>query len=93
MEIYEPKKDKPNADVEKESQAGELESEIREEAESTETEGDTYQLARDGKRRAIKAPKRYAVTKLIAYALTAGHEINDEEPWIYQEVISGKHKQ
>ena len=46
------------------------------EDELAESEGDTYQLARDMKRRAIRPPKRYPVADLIAYALTAAHQLN-----------------
>ncbi|KAH9803501.1 hypothetical protein KPL71_001790 [Citrus sinensis] len=59
-------------------------------SESTESGGNTYQLARDRKRRTIRLPKRYAVTDLIAYALSAAHEINDDELKTYQEAITSK---
>ncbi|KAH9684927.1 hypothetical protein KPL70_013734 [Citrus sinensis] len=59
-------------------------------SESTESGGNTYQLARDRKKRTIRPPKRYAVVDLIAYALSAAHEINDDEPKTYQEAITSK---
>ncbi|KAH9648039.1 Integrase catalytic domain-containing protein [Citrus sinensis] len=55
--------------------------------ESAESEEDTYQLARDRKRRTIRPPKIYVVADLIAYALNAA-----QEPWTYQEAITGKNK-
>ena len=59
-------------------------------SESTESGSNTYQLARDRKMRTIRPPKRYAVADLIAYALSATHEINDDEPKTYQEAITSK---
>ncbi|KAH9754460.1 hypothetical protein KPL71_015451 [Citrus sinensis] len=59
-------------------------------SESTKSGGNTYQLARDRKRRTIRPPKRYVVADLIAYALSAAHEINDDEPKTYQEAITSK---
>ena len=56
--------------------AARKELEVDVEDELVENEGDIYQLARDRKRRAIRPPKRYAVVDLIAYALTAAHELN-----------------
>ncbi|KAH9678917.1 hypothetical protein KPL71_025907 [Citrus sinensis] len=49
-----------------------------------------YQLARDRERREIKAPKKYAYADLIAYALTAAHELDYDEPKTYKEAVSGK---
>ena len=40
----------------------------------------------------IRPPKRYAMADLIAYALTAAQELNDDEHRTYQEVITGKNK-
>lgn len=68
------------------------ESDVEEESDSTESKGDTYQLARDRKNRAIKPPKRYAAADLIVYALSAAHEINDDELRIYQEAITSKNR-
>ncbi|KAH9681219.1 hypothetical protein KPL71_026889 [Citrus sinensis] len=59
-----------------------------EELKSTECGSNTYQLARDRKRRTIRPPKRYAVADLIAYALSTAQEINDDEPKTYQEAIT-----
>ena len=59
---------------------------------STKSEGDSYQLVRDRKRRVIRPPKRYAVTNLIAYALTAAKEINEEELRTYKEPMNSKDK-
>ncbi|KAH9723770.1 hypothetical protein KPL70_007243 [Citrus sinensis] len=58
----------------------------------SESEEDTYQLARDRKRRTIRPPKRYAIVDLTAYALTAAQELNNDEPRTYQEAITGKNK-
>ena len=41
-------------------------------------------MARDRKRRTIRPHKRYAVADLIAYALNAAQELNDDEPRTYQ---------
>ncbi|KAH9646639.1 hypothetical protein KPL70_024932 [Citrus sinensis] len=49
-----------------------------------------YQLARDRERREIRAPKKYAYADLIAYALTAAHELDYDEPKTYKEAVSGK---
>ena len=61
----------------------ETEPEAGVEHESTKSKEDTYQLARDRKRRTIKPPKRYVVADMIAYALTAAQELNDDEPRTY----------
>ncbi|KAL9422929.1 hypothetical protein AB3S75_035087 [Citrus x aurantiifolia] len=79
-------------ELELEIEGAEIEPEASVEHESAENEEDTYQLARDRKRRTIKPPKKYAVTDLIAYALTAAQELNDDEPRTYQEAITGKNK-
>ncbi|KAH9750881.1 Integrase catalytic domain-containing protein [Citrus sinensis] len=79
-------------ELEPEIEGAEIEPEVGVEHESTESEGDTYQLARDKKRRTIRPPKRYAVADLISYALTAAQELNDDEPRTYQEAITCKNK-
>ena len=61
-------------------------------SESTENEGDSYQLVRDNKRRAIRPPKRYAVADLIAYALTTAKEVNEKEPKTYKEAMNNRDK-
>ncbi|KAH9767170.1 hypothetical protein KPL71_011175 [Citrus sinensis] len=62
------------------------------ESEPAENENNSYQLVRDRKRRAVRPPKRYAVADLIAYALTAAQEINEEEPRTYKEAINNRDK-
>ncbi|KAH9679832.1 hypothetical protein KPL71_026291 [Citrus sinensis] len=79
-------------ELEPETVGAETEPEYGVEHESAESEEDTYQLARDRKRRTIRPPKRYAVADLIAYALTVAQELNDDEPMTYQEAIRGKNK-
>ena len=79
-------------ELEPEIEGAEIEPEAGVEHESAESEKDTYQLARDRKRRTIRPPKRYAVADLIAYALTAAQELNDDEPRTYQKAITGKNK-
>lgn len=49
-------------------------------------------MARNRKRRNIRPPKRYIVADLIAYALTAAYELNDDELMTYQEAITSKKK-
>ena len=49
-----------------------------------------YQLARDRQKRVIKTPKRFTYADLIAYALTAAHELDNDEPKTYREAVSGK---
>ena len=44
------------------------------------------------KRRAIKPPGRYTAADLVAYALTAAHEINNKELRTYEEIIISKYK-
>ncbi|KAH9678410.1 hypothetical protein KPL71_025698 [Citrus sinensis] len=62
------------------------------ESEPAENENNSYQLVRDRKRRAVRPPKRYAVADLIAYALTAAQEVNEEEPRTYKEAINNRDK-
>lgn len=44
------------------------------------------------KRRAIKLQNRYTFAYLIDYVLTAAHEVNDNEPRTYEEVVNSKDK-
>ncbi|KAH9670747.1 hypothetical protein KPL70_017094 [Citrus sinensis] len=60
------------------------------EASGTHTDIQDYQLARDRQRRVIKTPKRFAYADLIVYALTAAHELDNDEPKTYREAVSGK---
>ncbi|KAH9682681.1 hypothetical protein KPL71_027445 [Citrus sinensis] len=60
------------------------------EASGTHTDIQDYQLARDRQKRVIKTPKRFAYADLIAYALTAAHELDNDEPKTYREAVSGK---
>ena len=53
----------------------------------TEAQYQEYQLTRDRERRKEKAPVRYGYADLIAYALTASHQIDDDEPKNYKEAI------
>ena len=74
--------------VESESEAGRNMSES--EAESEDDQGDrSYQLVRDRERRVIRPPKRYAHADLIAFALTAAHELDSNEPKTYSEAVRG----
>ena len=79
-------------ELELETEGTETEPQAGVKHESAESEEDTYQLARDRKRRTIRPPKIYAVADLIAYALTSAQELNDDEPMTYQESITGKNK-
>lgn len=54
------------------------------------TEIQDYQLVMDRQRREIKASKRYVYAHLIAYALTAAHELENDKPRTYKEAISGR---
>lgn len=54
------------------------------------TEIQDYQLVRDRQRREIKASKRYVYAHLIAYALTAAYELENDEPRTYKEAVSGR---
>ncbi|KAH9752684.1 hypothetical protein KPL71_014795 [Citrus sinensis] len=49
-----------------------------------------YQLTRDRQKRQIKAPERLGYADLIAYALTAAQEVDQEEPKTYEEAIACK---
>lgn len=44
------------------------------------------------KRRAIKLQNRYTFAYLIDYVLIAAHEVNDNEPRTYEEVVNSKDK-
>ncbi|KAH9781841.1 hypothetical protein KPL71_008631 [Citrus sinensis] len=56
------------------------------------SELETYQLARDRERRAIKLPKKYGIADLISYALTVADEVNGGEPLSYKEAMRFKDK-
>ncbi|KAH9782268.1 hypothetical protein KPL71_008823 [Citrus sinensis] len=74
--------------VESESEADKNMSES--EVESEDDQGDrSYQLVRDRERRVIRPPKRYAHADLIAFALTAAHELDTDEPKTYSEAVKG----
>lgn len=68
------------------------ESDVEIRSKSVESEGDTYQLARDREKRTIRPPRKYIFLNLIAYALSAAHEINDDEPRTYLEVMTSKNR-
>lgn len=59
------------------------ESDVEIRSKSVESEADTYQFARDRERITIWPPRKYIVADLITYALSATHEINDDEPRTY----------
>ena len=48
---------------------------------------ETYQLARDKERRAIKMPKKYGIADRISYALTVADEVNGGKPLSYKEAM------
>ena len=52
------------------------------------SELETYQLARDKKRRAIKMPKKYGIADLISYTLTVADEVNGGEPLSYKKLCA-----
>ncbi|KAH9666456.1 hypothetical protein KPL70_020645 [Citrus sinensis] len=79
-------------ELEPEIEGAEIEPKAGVEHESAESEEDTYQLARDRKRRTIRPPRRNVMADLIEYALTAAQELNDDKPKTYQEAITGKNK-
>ena len=58
----------------------------------TKAQHQEYQLKRDRERRKAKAPVRYGYADLIAYALTASHQIDDDKPKNYKEAIQGPYK-
>ena len=58
--------------------------------ESVESEEDTYQLARDRKRKIIRPPKRYAMADLIAYDLIAIQKLNDDELGLIKKLSQAK---
>lgn len=68
------------------------ESDVEIRSKSVESEGDTYQLARDIERRTIWPPRKYIVADLIAYALSAAHEINYDEPRTYLDAMTSKNR-
>ncbi|KAH9686286.1 hypothetical protein KPL70_014312 [Citrus sinensis] len=60
------------------------------ENETTSDQGrsEDYQLVRDREKRVIRPPRRFAYADLIAFALTAAHEIATNEPRTYSEAIN-----
>ncbi|KAL9449934.1 hypothetical protein AB3S75_011796 [Citrus x aurantiifolia] len=58
----------------------------------TEAQHQEYQLTRDKEKRKVKTPLRYGYADLIAYALAASHQIDDDEPKNYKEAIQGPYK-
>ncbi|KAH9801673.1 hypothetical protein KPL71_001112 [Citrus sinensis] len=67
------------------------------EGESEEDQGvKSYQLVRDREKRITRPPKKYAYADLIAFALTAAHKLDTDEPKTYSEAVnrddSGKWK-
>ncbi|KAH9743535.1 hypothetical protein KPL70_003339 [Citrus sinensis] len=51
-----------------------------------------YHLAKDREMRQIRPPQRYGYADLIAYALAASHEIDEDEPTSYKEAIKSSYK-
>ncbi|KAH9769407.1 Integrase catalytic domain-containing protein [Citrus sinensis] len=47
-----------------------------------------YQLTRDRQKRQVRAPERLGYADLIAYALLAAQEVDQEEPKTYEEAIA-----
>ena len=72
------------------SEDEERDAEVSDEVSENQTTLHDYQLARDREMRVIRAPKKYAYADLIAYALTAAHELDYDEPKTYKEAVSGK---
>ncbi|KAH9685181.1 Integrase catalytic domain-containing protein [Citrus sinensis] len=74
------------------TELGDSEEETEDVSESSggQTEIQDYQLVRDRQRREIKASKRYVYAHLIAYALTAAYELENDEPRTYKEAVSGR---
>ena len=72
------------------SEDGERDAEVSDEVSENQTTLHDYQLARDREGREIRVPKKYAYADLIAYALTAAHELDYDEPKTYKEAVSGK---
>ena len=58
----------------------------------TQTQLRDYHLTRDRIRRQIKPPQRYGYADLIAYALAASNEIDEDEPTSYKEAIQSSYK-
>ena len=58
------------------------------EAASDQGRSGDYQLVRDREKRVIRPPRRYAYADLIAFALTAAHEVTTDEPRTYSEAIN-----
>lgn len=48
------------------------------------------QLITNRQRRQVKAPKRLGYVDLIAYALIAAQEVDQEEPKTYKEIVESK---
>ena len=49
-----------------------------------------YQFTRDRQKRQVRAPERLGYADLIAYALTAAQEVDQEELKFYEEVVASK---
>ncbi|KAH9736687.1 Integrase catalytic domain-containing protein [Citrus sinensis] len=58
----------------------------------TQTQLRDYHLVRDKERRQIRPPQRYGYADLIAYTLTASHEIDEDEPTSYREAMKSSYK-
>ena len=43
---------------------------------------------RDREKRVIRPPKKYAYADLIAFELTAAHELDSDEPKTYSELLT-----
>ncbi|KAH9728046.1 hypothetical protein KPL70_008880 [Citrus sinensis] len=58
----------------------------------TQTQLRDYHLVRDRERRQIRPPQRYGYADLIAYALAASHEVEEDEPTSYREAMKSSYK-
>lgn len=69
------------------------EDELADQREETEKEDlDHYVLARDRKRRETKLPSKYDDFDVVAYALSAASDIENDEPKSYQEAMRSKER-
>ncbi|KAH9685060.1 hypothetical protein KPL70_013801 [Citrus sinensis] len=78
-----------NSDGDEDDSSGNTEAQSQQ---HTLTQLRDYHLARDREMRHIKPPQRYGYTDLIAYALAASHEIDEDEPTSYREALKSSYK-
>ncbi|KAH9670332.1 hypothetical protein KPL70_016941 [Citrus sinensis] len=65
-------------------------SEIHQQEQEPQRQGQGYQLTRDTAKRQIKQTRRYGYADLISYALAAAHQIDEDEPKAYKEAVQSK---